>query len=131
MAAVFIIHLWLVLGMSLEGPQGTRAGGSLSGEEQLLLTRVTEGHAWTTRQGHRGKPRTADKDMIQCTHNRSFCRSSAHQNIHASTLLFESPSPSPKFPFSPSDGYNLFGTLLTENAIFVSYFFFNICFLKL
>lgn len=44
--------------------------GSLSGEEQPR-SRVTVGHACRTRQGHRGKPRTADKDMMSCTHNRS------------------------------------------------------------
>lgn len=129
---------------SSEGPSGTNGSSfyysSLAGVEDVIRElgqrgisvwggiadpspgQSSRGHrGCKTREGQGGKSRTADKDMMSCTHSRSFCRSSAHQNIHASAQLFESPSPCPKSPFFPIDGYKLFGTLLKENAAFLPF----------
>lgn len=86
--------------------------------------RVMVGHSCKIKEEEGGKSRAADKDITLCTHDSSSCRSSSHQNIHVSTLSFESPSSCHKPPFFPNDGCTLPETILKKNTIFLFLFLF-------
>lgn len=143
MAAVFIIHLLLVLRMSLQelcrallhGRQEERRVTVLGGiayfswVQSNQRVRVRVDYSCKIKKEEGGKSRTADKDSLLCTHDRSFYRSSSHQNICASALLFECPCHNPlssQWWMHPPE--TILKKLFYATFLFL-FFFFNICFL--